>query len=103
MAGAYGLCALIFLLFVHLWLEHTGQATFVLNANVSFLSIQSVDQGGNLVLNRSPAQIASYLSILTSIGSIILGLLLLKQTRNRDRDTPTAAVGFHALLYAACG
>ncbi|KAJ7927514.1 hypothetical protein B0H13DRAFT_2312462 [Mycena leptocephala] len=76
------------------WQELTAYATFVLNANVSFLSIQSVDQGGNLVLNRSPAQIASYLSILTSIGSIILGLLLLKQTRNRDRDTPTAAALF---------
>ncbi|KAJ7792412.1 hypothetical protein B0H14DRAFT_2199550, partial [Mycena olivaceomarginata] len=59
------------------WQELTAYATVILNANVSFLSIQSVDQGmvqgGNLVLKRSPAQIASYLSILASVGSIVLG------------------------------
>jgi len=76
------------------WQELTAYATVVLNANVSFLSIQSVDQGGDLVLNRSPAQIASYLSILASVGSIVLGLLLLKQTRNRDSDTSEKAAGF---------
>ncbi|KAJ6473542.1 hypothetical protein C8R47DRAFT_714054 [Mycena vitilis] len=76
------------------WQEVAGYATIVLNANVSFLSIQSVDQGGGIVSNRSPAQIASYLSIACSVGSIILGLLLLKQVRNRDRNTPTEAANF---------
>ncbi|KAJ7359203.1 hypothetical protein DFH08DRAFT_686288, partial [Mycena albidolilacea] len=80
------------------WRGLTAYATVILNANVSFLSIQSVDQGvvqgGNLVLKRSPAQIASYLSILASVGSIVLGLLLLKQIRNRDRDTCADAAGF---------
>jgi hypothetical protein len=57
------------------------QATVVLNANVAFLAIQSVDNNGAQNLNRSPAQISSYLSTLTSIGSIIIGLLLVKQNR----------------------
>ncbi|KAJ7269953.1 hypothetical protein C8J57DRAFT_1509064 [Mycena rebaudengoi] len=71
------------------WTEFTLHATIILAGNVAFLSIQSVDQGGNLAATRSPAQIASYLSTLASIGSIIIGLLLSKQ--NRDRDAQTAA------------
>ncbi|KAJ6495244.1 hypothetical protein C8R45DRAFT_1094905 [Mycena sanguinolenta] len=37
------------------WQELATVATVVLNANVSFLSIQSVDQGGAIVFKRSPA------------------------------------------------
>ncbi|KAJ7211360.1 hypothetical protein GGX14DRAFT_450025 [Mycena pura] len=76
------------------WQEFTLYATVVLNANVAFLSIQSVDQTGDQTgMNRSPTQISSYLSMLTSIGAIIIGLLLVKQNRNRDRVTaPDAAL-----------
>ncbi|KAJ7754473.1 hypothetical protein B0H16DRAFT_1542487 [Mycena metata] len=75
------------------WQEFTLYATVVLNANVAFLSIQSVDQGGPAD-SRSPAQISSYLSILTSIGSVIIGLLLAKQNRNQDRGTAPDAARF---------
>ncbi|KAJ7512643.1 hypothetical protein B0H11DRAFT_1985 [Mycena galericulata] len=68
------------------WQELTHYGIFVLNANVSFLSINSVDQNGNLVVDRSPAQISSYLSILTSLGGIIVALLLVQQTRHQDRN-----------------
>ncbi|KAF8190343.1 hypothetical protein K438DRAFT_922970 [Mycena galopus ATCC 62051] len=78
------------------WQEFTLYATVMLNANVAFLSIQSVDQGGNLVAARSPAQISSYLSMLMSIGSIIIGLLLVKHHRNRDRNTASEAAEFIA-------
>jgi len=65
-----------------------GQATVLLNANVAFLAIQSVDQiSENNNPDRSPAQIASYLSIIASIGSIILGLLLIRQNRTKSRET----------------
>ncbi|KAG5719092.1 hypothetical protein E4T56_gene2112 [Termitomyces sp. T112] len=59
------------------WQEFTLYATVILNANVAFLAIQSVDSSspGN---GRSSAQIA------TSIGSIILGLLLVRQNKNRE-------------------
>ncbi|KAF7361078.1 hypothetical protein MSAN_01138800 [Mycena sanguinolenta] len=66
------------------WQESIINAAVILNANVAFLSIQSVDQGGNIVSARSPAQIASYVSILTSIASTALGLLLSNLYRNRD-------------------
>jgi len=59
-------------------------ATFVLNANMAFLSIQSVDNGGNTVFNRSAAQIASYISIVASLGSVTLSLLLWRQNRPKD-------------------
>ncbi|KAJ7741402.1 hypothetical protein DFH07DRAFT_837908 [Mycena maculata] len=78
------------------WQELTNYGIFVLNASVSFLSIQSVDQGGNVAFKRSPAQIAGYLSISASAGSIILALLLLKKTRHRDRENPAEAASFIA-------
>jgi hypothetical protein len=40
---------------------------------MGFLSIQSVDAG---VENRSPTQIAIYVSIVMSLGSIIMSFLL---------------------------
>ncbi|KAJ7037863.1 hypothetical protein C8F04DRAFT_1090427 [Mycena alexandri] len=76
------------------WRQFTLDAAVILNANVGFLSIQSVDQSGYLVLNRSPAQLASYLSILSSIGSIMFGLLLVKQYRNREKLRPADASQF---------
>ena len=36
---------------------------------------------------RSATQIASYISIGTSIGSIILGLLLVRQNREKPRES----------------
>ncbi|KAF7361104.1 hypothetical protein MSAN_01142000 [Mycena sanguinolenta] len=76
------------------WQESIINAAVVLNANVAFLSIQSVDQGGNIVSTRSPAQIASYVSILASIASTIVGLLLTSRYRNRDHDSASTAAAF---------
>ncbi|KAF5379211.1 hypothetical protein D9615_005889 [Tricholomella constricta] len=67
------------------WQEFTLYGTVLLNANVAFLAIQSVDE--NHENARSPAQIASYASIAASIGTIILGLLLVRQNRSKGRDT----------------
>jgi hypothetical protein len=66
----------------------------ILNANVAFLAIQSVDNGGVTSFTRSPTQISSYLSTLTSIGSIIIGLLLVKHYRDRDRAPAADAANF---------
>ena len=51
----------------------------MLNANLAFLAIQSVDVDTNAY--RSPAQISSYLSVTANIGSIVLGLLLMQHNR----------------------
>ncbi|KAK0459284.1 uncharacterized protein EV420DRAFT_313641 [Desarmillaria tabescens] len=69
------------------WQEVTLYATVLLNANVAFLAIQSVDDasadGG-----RSAAQISSYVSMIASIGSMILG------TRMRVHDSSKDSVRF---------
>jgi hypothetical protein len=56
--------------------DSTLLATVLLNANVGFLAINSVDTGG-----RSPIQVASYMSLVSSLGSMILGLLLVSHNR----------------------
>ncbi|KAF9554524.1 hypothetical protein CPC08DRAFT_766641 [Agrocybe pediades] len=61
------------------WQEFVLFATVMLNANVAFLAIQSVDIDAGSY--RSPAQILSYMSVVTSVGSIVLGLLLIRQNR----------------------
>jgi hypothetical protein len=54
------------------------KATVLLNANVAFLAIQSVDSSGSMG-HSSNAQIASYLSIVDSVGTMLLGLLLVRE------------------------
>jgi hypothetical protein len=61
----------------------------LLNANVAFLAIPSVDPGNHI---RTPAQLASYISIVTSIGSVVVGLLLLRQHRTKPHDAAEEVV-----------
>jgi hypothetical protein len=53
-----------------------SKATVLLTTNVSFLAIQSVDNMHTTIVHQS-----SYISILSSMGSIILGLLLVRLHR----------------------
>lgn len=69
----------------------SAQNTVLLNANVAFLAIQSIDNFSSHP-GRSPAQIASFLSIVASFGSIILGLVLARKHRAKSKDTATDAV-----------
>ena len=60
----------------------------LVNANVAFLAIPNVisdDLGPGLL--TSPASTVSQISIMTSLGSIIIGLLLVRQVRSGSRDT----------------
>ncbi|KAF9227021.1 hypothetical protein BS17DRAFT_764376 [Gyrodon lividus] len=56
-------------------------ATVPLNANVGFLAIQSVDNGGGITLR----QLSSYMSLVTSMASIVLGLAFVGHNRT---ETP---------------
>ncbi len=67
------------------------QSTVLLNVNVAFLAIQSVDDS-SAKEGRSPAQISSYISVIASIGSIILGLLLIRKNRWMAKNSPAEAV-----------
>ncbi|KAF9530152.1 hypothetical protein CPB83DRAFT_851060 [Crepidotus variabilis] len=74
------------------WQEHVLFGTVMLNANMGFLAIGTVD--GNREKYRSPSQIASYLSIVASIGSILLALLLLRQNRTKIKETANDVQAF---------
>ncbi|KAF7361090.1 hypothetical protein MSAN_01140200 [Mycena sanguinolenta] len=80
------------------WQDSIINAAVILAANVGFLSIQSVDQGGNIVSTRSPAQIASYMSVLTSILSMVSGLAASNVYRNRDTTAPSWPFTNHTQL-----
>jgi hypothetical protein len=66
----------------------------MLAANVGFLAIQGVivvpSNGG--WIKASPAQIASSMSLVFSIGSIISGLLLIRRNRTMATQDPRTAV-----------
>jgi len=65
-----------------------SQATVLLNANVGFLAINTIDQGG-----RSIIQMASYMSLMTSLGSIVLGLVFVSRERtSTGQSTASEAV-----------
>ena len=59
------------------------QGTVLLTANMAFLAIPSVDNGTRA---RTPTQVASYFSTVTSIGSIVIGLLLVRKHRDKPNE-----------------
>ncbi len=61
----------------------------LLNANVALLAIPTVVVADGPV---TMAEITSYLSIVASIGCILVGLLLIRQHRVKSKDTAEDAV-----------
>ncbi|KAI5121417.1 hypothetical protein M0805_003189 [Coniferiporia weirii] len=68
-------------------------STVLLSANVAFLAVPSVQAvvGSNQELWTSTATVPSLVSIVTSLGSIIIGLLLKRQLRISTKDTEFSA------------
>ncbi|KIJ66552.1 hypothetical protein HYDPIDRAFT_67631, partial [Hydnomerulius pinastri MD-312] len=66
-------------------------ATVILNANVAFLAIPGVSPTPGSG-SQTAAQIFSYISISTSLGAVVTGLLLMRQTRTKPRETAADAV-----------
>jgi hypothetical protein len=74
----------------------------MLTANVGFLAIPGVVLSNlsgtditntkQVVIFTSPSQISSSLSIIASIGSIMIGLLLINGNRSRPKEDPAGAV-----------
>jgi chaperone required for assembly of F1-ATPase len=74
----------------------------LLSANVGFLAIPGVvlsnlsgtniTSANQVVIFTSPAQIASSLSVVGSIGSIIIGLLLVRHNRTKEKEDRSGAV-----------
>jgi hypothetical protein len=61
------------------------QATVLMNASIAFLAIPTVDNGQN-TFTRSTGQIAGYISVVASLGSVIVGLILLHRNRTQKDD-----------------
>jgi len=84
------------------WGEHIVHASILLNANVAFLAIPSNDPSNNTspaLPLRYPAQIASYLSVVTSFASMMIGLLLVRQHKKKERATMSTGE-FPARIFA---
>ncbi|KAH9922513.1 uncharacterized protein B0H18DRAFT_1017951 [Fomitopsis serialis] len=73
------------------WQEAVLTATVLLNANISFMTINDVDSGDG---TRTPAQIASFVSTIASIAATVIGMLLVRQYRVKPKETATDAVTY---------
>ena len=73
-------------------LDHS-QSLIILTANVGFLSVQSIDQGGFAAPDdRTFGQTASYISTFLNIGCVAASLILAEQHRPSSHRTAEAAV-----------
>ncbi|PBK92994.1 hypothetical protein ARMGADRAFT_144216 [Armillaria gallica] len=59
------------------WQQHVGLATILLAVNMAFLAIPSVDEMGPGQQHRFVTQILCYLSVASSMATIIIGLILM--------------------------
>ncbi|THH07421.1 hypothetical protein EW145_g3391 [Phellinidium pouzarii] len=73
------------------WSSFVLTSTVLLSANVAFLAIPSVQSFNGPELWTSPAAVPSLVSIVTSLGSIIVGLLLIRQLRISAKDQDSTA------------
>ncbi|KAG6824320.1 hypothetical protein H0H92_007231, partial [Tricholoma furcatifolium] len=65
-------------------------ASILLNANISFLAIPSNDPSNNssvLLPTRRASQVASYVSVIASLASMMLALLLVLQYNVKESDS----------------
>jgi len=73
------------------WRELVRIGTVLLTANVAFLAIPSVDNSvpgtGSGVFHRNPAQVTSFMSIVFSMGCMVIGQLLLRHHLIRPHDS----------------
>jgi hypothetical protein len=78
------------------------QSTVLLTANVGFLAIPgvilsnlsgtSITSPSQVFIFKSSSQIASSLSVEASMGSIVIGLLLVRHNRTKQKEDPAGAV-----------
>ena len=89
-----------FLPFVPVTTSFFSKATVLLSTNVGFLAWG--DHNGSGINSPTAAQIVTYISIICSAGSIIIGLAIFKQYRAKGADTPLRAVTLIAIDLPFC-
>ncbi|CAL1699361.1 unnamed protein product [Somion occarium] len=82
------------------WQESTVFATVLLNANVAFLAIPDVIGSD---FSRTPAQVASLISVASSIGSVLMGLFLLGRYRIDAEDSARDLANFRTFRKPSWG
>lgn len=82
------------------WGELILLSTVMLTANVGFLAIpgviisdlnSNITKSSDLHIFTSPAQIASCMSVEASVGSIVIGMLLVRHNRTKQKEDPEGA------------
>ncbi|KAI9438665.1 hypothetical protein H4582DRAFT_1814393, partial [Lactarius indigo] len=82
------------------WGELILWSTVMLTANVGFLAIpgviisninNSISSASDLKIFTSAAQIASCMSVEASVGSIVIGMLLVRHNRTKQKEDPGGA------------
>ncbi|KAH8987917.1 hypothetical protein EDB92DRAFT_1801044 [Lactarius akahatsu] len=86
------------------WEQLILSSTVVLSVNVGFLAIpgvivsninsNNITSTSELVIFTSPAQIASCMSIVTSAGSVVIGLLLVRRNSAKQNEDPAGASNY---------
>jgi len=85
------------------WNDLILWSTVMLIADVGFLAIPGIlsrlsgsplTNASHGVISTSPSQIASYFSMEASIGSIVVGLLLLRSNRTKHKEDPAGAASY---------
>ncbi|KAH8817925.1 hypothetical protein DL96DRAFT_1820632 [Flagelloscypha sp. PMI_526] len=77
------------------WRDLLIYAALFLNVNIAFLSIDTVDRSRSQNgLDHSAAKLLSYTSAFLSVGAILVGLILLRQTRIYAKCTSSEAGEF---------
>ena len=82
------------------------QSTVMLTVSVSFLAVPGVtlyslatDNGHQAVILKSSSQVAATLSVEASIGSIVIGMLLVRHNRTKQEASPSEAVSEQSHLH----
>ncbi|KAN0131017.1 hypothetical protein V8E53_011150 [Lactarius tabidus] len=77
------------------WSDLILWSTVMLSVNVGFLAIPGVvPTNNNTKLPPTPSQIISYLSLIASVGSIVVGLLLVRHHRTKQEEDPNGVVKY---------
>ncbi|PBK92996.1 hypothetical protein ARMGADRAFT_966422 [Armillaria gallica] len=76
------------------WQQYVGLATILLAVNMAFLAIPSVDEMGPGQQHRFVTQILCYLSVASSMATIILGLMLVSHHNALKHVDVAVVTGF---------
>ncbi|KLO09673.1 hypothetical protein SCHPADRAFT_554109 [Schizopora paradoxa] len=78
------------------WIQYVLYSTVLLTADVSFLAVPNVMPNNGIPKGQSapPAVVATQLSLIAAIGSIVIGLLLVREYKKKASESAGTAADF---------